>query len=227
MITVTLSPATRWSNMNGPTQTGFGREVVAELGQLRRRQDVRRRRWRASSQRREPRLQVDRRPCTARTRVTLSTAAKSLARVEPGSVMNALDRGDDRLRVERRAVVELDPLPQLDRVAELVLRDRPAARRRAPGTMLRLGVEVVEPLADRPVDLGATVERRPRRIERRRARSRMPTTSVPPYFACARGCAAAGTSTTSTATQRRSAGARAPRCATVPASQRPGTTARR
>ena len=122
MITVTLSPTTRWSNMNGPTQTGLVPKFVAELRQLRRRQDDAVVRRRTSSQRREPVLQVEDDGVRPGRGDAVDRRSRSRAS-SPGRSIIALDRGDDRLRVERRAVVELDPLAQLDRVGELVLRD--------------------------------------------------------------------------------------------------------
>ena len=120
--------------------------------------------------------------------VTLSTDAKSLACGRAGVGHEALDRGDDRLRVERRAVVELDPLAQLDRVAELVLREH-RQRGGEHRDELQLGVVVVEPLAHGPVDRGRRDAPAHRRIEGVGVAALRPTTSVPPYFdraACAR-----------------------------------------
>ena len=48
---------------------------------------------------------------------------REVARADRAGSQEALNAGDDGLGVERRAVVELDPLPELNRVAQLVLRE--------------------------------------------------------------------------------------------------------
>src|SRR5581483_9581034 len=77
----------------------------------------------------------------------------------------AVQGGDDGGCVERGAVVELDPLAQRDRVGELVLRDR-RQRRSQLRHDLRLGIQVVELLAEGQEDLAAGEGTGERRIER-------------------------------------------------------------
>ena len=145
--------------MNGPTQTGFGREVGPELGQLRRREDIRV----AADERRVARFQV----VDDGVRPGRGDAVDARVVAGPGRAgvgHEALDRGDDRLRVERRAVVELDSLAQLDRVAELVLRDH-RHRGGEHRDQLQFGVEVVEPLAHGREDHEGRAAPAHRRIE--------------------------------------------------------------
>ena len=74
---------------------------------------------------------------------------RDLARApRPGQRQVTVERGLDRARVQRRAVVELDPLPEPDRDRQLVLGDL----RQRSGELrddLEMRVDVVELLADR------------------------------------------------------------------------------
>ena len=97
--------------------------------------------------------------------VTLSIGCEVAGADRARSVDHALERRDDRLRVERRAVVELDPLPERDRVGELVLRDH-RQRGGELGHDPCLAVVVVELLAEGLATSSAARLPCERRVER-------------------------------------------------------------
>ena len=145
-----LTPETWWSNMNGPTPTGSVPKFVPSLascvGDITTPTFVARigssgvkRCFRWITTVYSPRAAT----------VWIGVRLARAARVRKRDV--ALERDDDRLGVERSAVVELDALAERDRVGEPVRRDRRQGAREL-GIDVALRVEVVEALGDRPED---------------------------------------------------------------------------
>ena len=115
-----------WSYMNGPDADRVVPEVRPSLGERRRGEHE----HVVADQRRVARLHVEHDRVRAGRGDAGDVGVVARAR-RARDGHEALDARGDRLRVERRAVVELDPLPELNRVGQLVLRRASAGRRRA------------------------------------------------------------------------------------------------